>query len=30
MGVCTSDPMDNLIKSYGDDVSRYIVSVKSE
>ncbi len=29
MGVCTSDPLNHLIKSHGDDVARYIVSIKS-
>jgi hypothetical protein len=30
MGVCTSDPLTYLIKEYGADVCKYIVSIKAE
>jgi hypothetical protein len=30
MGMCTSDPLGHLISNYGEDVSKYIVSIKSE
>jgi len=29
MGHCTSDPLGYLTNSYGDDVCKYIVSIKS-
>lgn len=29
MGVCTSDPLNHLIKTHGNDVSKFIVSIKS-
>lgn len=30
MGICTSDPLTYLIKEYGADVCKYIVSLKAE
>ncbi len=30
MGMCTSDPLNHLLEAYGDDVSKYIVSIKSQ
>jgi len=30
MGICTSDPLTYLIKEYGADVCKYIVSTKAE
>ena len=30
MGICTSDPLTYLIKEYGSDVCKYIVSLKAE
>ena len=30
MGICTSDPLTYLIKEYGADVCKYIVSIKAE
>lgn len=30
MGLCTSDPMGLLTNSYGDDVQKYFISVKTE
>lgn len=30
MGICTSDPLTYLIKEYGADVCKYVVSIKAE
>ena len=30
MGICNSDPLTYLIKEYGADVCKYVVSIKAE